>query len=185
MKQFFRIFLGCISNCRRLAGTPAGAACRGRCLPDRQAGLHRPHEATQPASLKCTLFLLSFITCISSFSYAGPGNIAPLAKVTASTFADDTYAVQNVTDGWIGVDGRGEWACEGVSTDWGYIRLPWIQLEWEQPQLINKIVLYDRPSLKENIAGGKLMFSDSSILWVNQVPADGSGMAISFTVRKV
>ena len=133
----------------------------------------------------CHIFLLSCITCISNFSYAGPGNIAPLAKVTASTIASETYAAQHVTDGWIGVDGKGEWACEGVSTDWGYIRLPWIQLEWEQPQLINKVVLYDRPSLKENIAGGKLMFSDGSLLWVNQVPADGTGIAISFTARKV
>ena len=133
----------------------------------------------------CHIFLLSCITCISNFSYAGPGNIAPLAKVTASTIASETYAAQHVTDGWIGVDGKGEWACEGVSTDWGYIRLPWIQLEWEQPQLINKVVLYDRPSLQENIAGGKLMFSDGSMLWVNQVPADGSGIAISFTARKV
>ena len=112
----------------------------------------------------CLLILLFCTTCISHFGYAGPGNIAPMAKVTASTFASETYAVQNVTDGWIGVDGKGEWACAGVTTDWGYIRLPWIQLEWEQPQLINKVVLYDRPALQENIAGGKLLFSDSSML---------------------
>ena len=93
----------------------------------------------------CRIFLSCCITGINYFSYAGPGNIAPLSKVTASSFANKNYAVQNVTDGWIGVDGKGEWVCEGASTDWGYIRLPWIQLEWEQPQFINKVVLYDRP----------------------------------------
>lgn len=132
----------------------------------------------------CRIFLLLCMTPIAQLSHAGPGNIAPLAKVTASSFANESYAVQNATDGCIGVDGKGEWACAGVTTDWGYIRLPWIQLEWEQPQLITKVVLYDRPSLQENIAGGKLLFSDGSIVWVNQIPADGSGIAVAFTARR-
>ncbi|HEX5025894.1 MAG TPA: glycoside hydrolase domain-containing protein, partial [Agriterribacter sp.] len=127
-------------------------------------------------------FLIIFIS-VNLYSYAGTGNIAPLAKVTASTIAGGAYTAQNVTDGWIGVDGKGEWACEGATTDWGYIRLPWIQLDWNQPQLINKIILYDRPSLQENIAGGKLVFSDGSIIWVNQIPADGSGIAVRFATK--
>ncbi|HRN57657.1 MAG TPA: glycoside hydrolase family 92 protein, partial [Agriterribacter sp.] len=135
--------------------------------------------------LCCRVFLWCCVTGAGMHSYAGPGNIAPLAKVTASGAAGNSYAPRYVTDGWIGVDGKGEWACEGVSTSWGYIRLPWIQLEWEQPQLINKIILYDRPSLQENIAGGKLLFSDSSSIWINQIPPDGSGMAVAFTARRV
>ena len=46
-KECRSIIEGCISNCRRLVGTPAGAARRGRCL-------HRPHEAKQCDNLKCT-----------------------------------------------------------------------------------------------------------------------------------
>ena len=72
----------------------------------------------------CRIFLLLCMIPIAQFSYAGPGNIAPLAKATASTFANESYAAQNVTDGCIDVDGKGEWACAGVTTDWGYIRLP-------------------------------------------------------------
>lgn len=121
---------------------------------------------------------------IVSFVKAGPSNIAPLAKVTVSSISGKNYQGNNVMDGLIGIDGIGEWACEGDTTDWGYIRYPWIKLEWEQPQLINKIVLYDRPSLRHNIAGGKLLFSDGSVIWVNQLPADGTGKAIVFETKK-
>lgn len=118
------------------------------------------------------------------FANAGPGNIAPGAKVTVSTAHSSVFKGENVVDGIIGVDGTGEWACEGDTTDWGYIRLPWIQLEWDQPQMINKVILYDRPTLRHNIAGGKLLFSDGSVIWVNQIPADGTGKAIQFPTKK-
>lgn len=127
---------------------------------------------------------LSFLVCGMSYAYAGPGNIAPLAKVTASTTAGEKYNAKNVTDGIIGVDGMGEWACEGQTTDWGYIRLPWIQLEWNEPREINKVILYDRASTKENIAGGKILFDDGSVVWVNQIPSDGSGIAVTFSARR-
>lgn len=133
----------------------------------------------KPALLTCVLAI-----CFS-FAQAGPGNIAPQAAVSVSTSLNTEYGGAKVTDGIIGIDGRGEWACEGVTTDWGYIRFPWIQLTWQQPQTINKVVLYDRASLHENIAGGKLVFSDGSMIWVNQLPGDGVGKAISFPARTV
>ncbi|NTS42574.1 glycoside hydrolase family 92 protein [Flavisolibacter sp. BT320] len=125
----------------------------------------------------------SFAFCLTAF--AGPGNIAASAKVSVSTSLNENYKAANLTDGLIGIDGKGEWACEGVTTDWGYIRFPWAQLDWSQPQRINKVVLYDRPSAKEHIAGGKLLFSDGSVVWVNQLPNDGSGKAISFPAKSV
>lgn len=134
--------------------------------------------------MKC-ISILFILVNISTSLLAGPGNIAPLAKALASTsFNQDFNEVKSI-DGIIGVDGMGEWACEGVTTDWGYIRFPWIQLTWNKPQIINKIVLYDRPSLKDNIAGGKLLFSDSSIIWVNQIPANGHGLAVNFASKTV
>ncbi len=132
-------------------------------------------------------YLLNFsVLLLAGFNlYAGPGNIAPKAKVSASTSLSQEFNQDKIIDGIIGVDGIGEWACEGVTTDWGYIRFPWIQLTWDKPYIINKVVLYDRASLKENIAGGKLLFSDGSYIWVNQIPADGSGKAIQFPSRSV
>lgn len=128
----------------------------------------------------CLLFLLQLAK-----AHATPDNIAPKAKVTASTILNDAYSADHVTDGIIGVPGMGEWACLGDTTDWGYIRFPWIQLTWDAPQKINRIVLFDRPSPKDHIAGGKLLFSDGSMLWVNQIANEGFGKEIRFDTKTV
>lgn len=130
--------------------------------------------------------LAIFIQLFSSFSVlAGTDNIAIHAKLTCSTVLNEKYDKTNIVDGIIGESNNGEWACEGVTTDWGYIRFPWIKLEWNAPQSIDKIVLYDRPALDEHIAGGKLLFSDGSIIWVNQIPNDGTAKLVSFEEKVV
>lgn len=116
---------------------------------------------------------------------AGPDNIAPHAKVTASSSLDDAHTPDNINDGVIRVPSKGEWACLGDTTDWGYVRFPWIQLEWLTAQKINRVVLYDRPSMHEHIAGGKLLFSDGTMIWINQIPNDGSGKTITFETKTV
>lgn len=127
---------------------------------------------------------LSTILLASFQGIAGPGNIAPEATVTVSTSDGPAYSGNHLTDGIIGVDGLGEWACAGDTTDWGHIRLPWFELRWKQARMVNKLVFYDRPTLRHNIAGGKLLFSDGSVVWVNQIPADGTGKAVHFPARK-
>ena len=128
----------------------------------------------------CFLFLLTGVS-----ARATTDNIAPDAKVTVSSALGDAYSGDRATDGIIGVPGMGEWACEGDTTDWGYIRFPWIQLTWETAQKINRIVLFDRASGKDHIAGGKLVFSDGSVVWVNQIPNEGYGKAVSFEPKTV
>ncbi len=118
-------------------------------------------------------------------SIAGPDNIAPKATVRASSSLNSNFSPVKVTDGLIRMDGIGEWACEGQTTEWGYVRFPWIELRWKEPHTINRIVLFDRPSLKEHIAGGKLLFSDGSSVSVNQIPNNGEGKAIVFEPKKV
>lgn len=118
-------------------------------------------------------------------AFAGPGNIAPQAKVSVSTQLNDQFSAAKAIDGIIGVDGMGEWACEGTKTPWGYIRHPWLQLDWDSAVTINKVVVYDRASAEEHVAGAKLLFSDGSVVWINQIPNDGSGRAISFAAKKV
>jgi predicted alpha-1,2-mannosidase len=129
--------------------------------------------------LSCSLLLLSHIVI------AGQDNIAPLAKVEASTVLHPDFAADKVVDGIIGVDNLGEWASEGDTTDWGYVRFPWIQLAWDEPQEINRVVLYDRPSAKDHIAGGRLQFSDGTEILVNQIPNDGTAKAIHFESKQV
>ena len=130
--------------------------------------------------LTCLCFLI-----IGSMATAGTDNIAPSARVTASTTLSENFKASNVSDGIIGINGKGEWACEGVTTDWGYIRFPWIQLDWSEPQLIDKILFFDRASLYDHIAGGKLLFSDGSEIWVNQIPNDGTAKLVKFDTKKV
>ncbi|WP_236636769.1 discoidin domain-containing protein [Sinomicrobium soli] len=113
------------------------------------------------------------------------GNIAGEAKISASTVLSEAFSPDNIADGVIGISGKGEWACEGVTTDWGYIRFPWIELRWDMPRKINRIVLYDRPSGKEFTAGGKLIFSDGSLVWVNRIPDNGEGKEIRFDTKTV
>lgn len=115
---------------------------------------------------------------------ATPHNIAPKATVTASSSEAD-FAPSNVTDGVIRIDNMGEWACVGLKRVWGHIRLPWIQLDWDSEQSINKIVLYDRPSLEEHIGGGKLRFSDGSEITVSAMPNNGAPKLIVFPTKKV
>jgi predicted alpha-1,2-mannosidase len=131
------------------------------------------------------LFALIILSSSVFPVFAGPDNIAPQAKVTASTILGPKFSAANIVDGIIRVPNQGEWACHGDTTDWGYIRFPWITLEWTTAQKINRIVLYDRPTLREHIAGGKLVFSDGSTVWVNQIPNDGTGKAITFETKTV
>jgi predicted alpha-1,2-mannosidase len=134
--------------------------------------------------IKQTIALLSF-SVIGLTAKAGTDNIAPQAKISASTTLNESFKADNVIDGLIGIQNKGEWACEGVTTDWGYVRFPWIQLDWEQPQAINKILLYDRASAAEHIASGKLVFSDGSVVWVNEIPNDGTAKLVTFETKRI
>lgn len=130
--------------------------------------------------------LLSFLLSGSwGAACAGPGNIAGEAKVTASSQRSDRFGADRVNDGIIAVPGKGEWACEGQTASWGYIRYPWIQLTWDTVRSINRIVLYDRPAPGEHTAGGILKFSDGSEIRVYRIPNDGSAKAVTFPARKV
>jgi len=134
--------------------------------------------------MKLYHFFLLNLFCLSVI--AGPDNIAPLAKVTASSILSDDFKAENASDGIIHVPGRGEWACKGLADPyWGKISLPWIQLTWDEPQTINRIVLYDRASDKDHVTGGRLLFSDGSTLWVNQIANDGTGKAVNFPAKTV
>ena len=126
------------------------------------------------------LVLIGFI----HYSFGGPGNIANRAYVTVST-TQEGYEPGAVTDGQIRISNLGEWACEGETTFWGYIRYPWVKLEWEEPVSIDKVVIYDRPTLDEHTAGGTLEFSDGTTLPVLAIPNDGSPKTVTFPQKDV
>lgn len=124
----------------------------------------------------CFVFLL---VCCSRCAYAGPGSIAGKASVTASSEVAGGKAT-NVIDGIIRIDGKGEWVSKSTVTFWGQINYPWIQLNWEQPQTINKIILYDRVTETAHNAGGVLIFSNGARIPVFEIPNNGAPKVVSF-----
>lgn len=113
---------------------------------------------------------------------AGPDNIAPQARVTASSVRDG-YSAGAVTDGIIRIDGQGEWASDARQMFWGETDYPWIQLDWTEPVTIGAVTLYDRPGPQSHTAGVTLRFSDGSYVDVNGIPEDGAPRTVTFPAR--
>ncbi|MGD0167940.1 MAG: PIG-L family deacetylase, partial [Gaiellaceae bacterium] len=105
-------------------------------------------------------------------------NIASRATVTASSENTVTgqlaiKAVDGSAEGYPG-DYTHEWATlnEGAGA--------WLNLAWASPQLINRIVLYDRPSSTEQITSATLSFSDGSTVDVPALANNGAAVAFDF-----
>ncbi|MBT4412064.1 MAG: glycoside hydrolase family 92 protein [Bacteroidetes bacterium] len=129
--------------------------------------------------------LATLVIALSYSAIAGPDNVAKLAKVSASAELNVSYTAVNVIDGLIRTYGIGEWASNSKENPWGGINYPWIQLNWEKVQVIDKIIFYDRASLESHLAGGTLQFSDGSELSVNLIPNDGSACVVEFPAKEV
>lgn len=108
-------------------------------------------------------------------------NLAPLAKVSGP--GNEPRAA---VDGVKQQDGTGEWIGGSANLWFGWIHYPTnFELKWETPQQINKVVIYDRPSLEEHMGACILTFSDGSKVDVYAVPNDGSAKTVDFEPRTV
>jgi len=86
-------------------------------------------------------------------------NLAGSAQATAST----AYSAENQAS--YAIDGQ-------LNTEWASTETtPWIELKWNAPQSITKIVLYDRAD--SNNAAGQLVFSNGKKIRVDGIPDDG------------
>lgn len=103
--------------------------------------------------------------------FARPLSIASKARVSSSSQLDKRHAHDNINDGIISIDGKGNWMAKGNDA--------WIMLSWDKPQLVDKIVIFNSPSETNRILYGKLEFSDGSTIDV-ELPTDGSAKAIEF-----
>ena len=105
-------------------------------------------------------------------------NIANRATVTASSenAADGQLAIKAVdgfTDGNPAGNYTHEWAtAEGAGA--------WLNLGWSSPQLIDRIVLYDRPGSVEQITSATLSFSNGSTVDVPSLANNGAAVAFTF-----
>jgi predicted alpha-1,2-mannosidase len=142
--------------------------------------------ATNPRNFSRMLRNCFIILSLSnSFLHAGPRSIASQAIATASSSLSLDQAPWKVTDEHIRLLNMHEWVSTSQITFWGQIDYPWIQLDWDSSRFINRIILYDRPTLQSHTAGGILHFSDGSQLPVYQIPNDGRPKVVSFPPKKV
>ena len=110
-------------------------------------------------------------------------NIARKATVTASSTYKG-YTADAAIDGVVGgypEDISAEWAADGEKTS------ATLKLDWDTPQIINRIWLFDRPNTHaDQVTAGKLIFSDGSWITVGQLPDDASAAKeITFPPKKV
>jgi len=133
--------------------------------------------------LRLSLFaiLLTTLPCpkLNAENHAGK-NLARLATATGSG-----QAQMAAIDGVKQQDGVGEWIGGSPNAWYGWIDYPKIELHWDRPRKVNKVVLYDRPTEAEHLAACVLTFSDGSEVHVTAVPNDGSPKTVVFEPRTV
>jgi len=110
-------------------------------------------------------------------------NIACKAIATASSIYKG-YTAEAAIDGIVGgypEDISAEWASNGEKES------ATLRLNWDKPQIINRIWLFDRPNTHaDQVTAGKLIFSDDSTINVGQLPDDASAAKeITFPTKKV
>ena len=126
-------------------------------------------------------FLLSvgrfFSVCLLSFllfgmeGYSRPVSVASSAKVTASK---GSSGARYLTDGVIGVKNSGTWKSGTEDA--------WVKMTWDEPQHINKVVIFNSPSSGYCVERGELVFSDGSSEKVTMAE-DGLATAVEFEER--
>ncbi|KAL2811926.1 hypothetical protein BDW59DRAFT_155414 [Aspergillus cavernicola] len=107
-----------------------------------------------------------------------PENIALKAVVTASSAnAGSNQTPDKAIDGSIDgfpAQGAHEWATDGGKSG------SWLNLSWESPQVVSKIVLYDRPNLDDQVIGGVIEFDDGERIEMGEL--DNYGTAKNFDI---
>ena len=119
---------------------------------------------------------------VTVLSHSQYGNVATLATVSASSenTATDQLA-SKVIDGVI--DG----CLSNCAAEWitvGELAGAWVKLSWPESYLSDKIMLYDRPNLNEQILSATLSFSDGTSITVGPLNNSGSAEEVRFPARK-
>ncbi|WP_217168904.1 glycoside hydrolase domain-containing protein [Streptomyces sp. AC512_CC834] len=106
-------------------------------------------------------------------------NATQYAKATASSELDEEHGAAHAIDGRpLRAPTDVEWASAGEKS-------PWIELTWDEPRTLRKVVLSDRADNDSNVRSGRLEFSDGSGVDVKDIPADGGRKTVRFEKRDV
>lgn len=129
--------------------------------------------------------IASLALCASALAAQGSSyNVAPQAKVTASSSMDEAHGPENLTDGIIRVAGKGEWRSGARQPFWGEIDFPWIQLDWDKEMELSSVTFYDTKGSESTCSGGELVFDDGSRVRVLSIPNGGAPRTVEFAPRK-
>lgn len=109
-------------------------------------------------------------------------NIARQAILTASSTCEG-YIIEGATDGNVGgypaASGQ-EWASQGELS--GAL----LRLSWHDPQRIDRIWLFDRPTRSDRVTSAILAFSDGTALPVGALPDDAKkGIELKFEPKSI
>ncbi len=114
---------------------------------------------------------------------AGESNVALQASVSASSESAATSQLAGkVIDGIVGGyprDYAREWATQGGRAG------SWISLNWSVPMTIDRITLYDRPNVNDQVTAGTLRFSDGSTFLSGTLANGGTATTLAFSARTV
>ncbi len=140
-----------------------------------------PPHAGNVTALIASLSLIAILHVPASCCGQAGENLAPLATVSGPG-AEPGAAVDGVKQ----QEGTGEWIGGSPNLWFGWIHYPKnFNLKWETPRRINKVVIYDRPTLDEHMGACILTFSDGSKVDVYGVANDGSAKTVAFEPRTV
>lgn len=130
------------------------------------------------------VFMLFAFLVSCGMTEASTYNIAPKARVTASSSLDDNHSPQHVADGIIRVAGQGEWRSNVKVTFWGEIDFPWIKFDWDEEVELSGVTFYDTAGNDATCSGGELVFDDGSRVLVRAIPAGGAPLTVTFPPHK-
>jgi hypothetical protein len=140
-----------------------------------------PHQCRYAASMHEIVFEVKGIDIPGM---AAPRkNIAPEAKVSATSWEPPVSRPEAAVDGVIDTEGqslRHEW----ISQEGGGASL---KLEWEQPRTIDRIRIYDSPAGDRWLKEGYFEFSDGTMEWMYAAPSNSAKTPaeINFTPKEV
>lgn len=115
-----------------------------------------------------------------SLSYAASSVVVSEEDDTARQWG--TNAIDGIVDGYV-TDPLREWVTQGQTAG------AWIELTWDPPRTIDRVILYDRPNLNEQIQNANLVFTldgtSETIEDIGPLSDDGSGDIFDFAPRRV
>ncbi|RAL09104.1 uncharacterized protein BO97DRAFT_326296, partial [Aspergillus homomorphus CBS 101889] len=118
---------------------------------------------------------------VTLFVVPGENVSAHASNVTASSEnGADGQAALKAVDGFVGGypgDASVEWATTGGKEG------SWLRLEWDAPQNVSQVYLFDRPNTQDQITGGVIEFDDGSSAGFAALTGYGAPNRVDFEER--